>query len=168
MSAMHAPAALFIPDHPSLSHAMRADVARLVSLPLRHWRRWNHRIGDDPLRGGNCHHAATALIMDLIEASAATGWRIGSGFTRMPAIDEPVLHSWIESPAGAVVDASQTYRTGSGLAVSREHWFRAHGAEPLIQRRPGQVAWAVRRFGLATAALLPLSQLLDAAAASLL
>lgn len=158
---------LFIPDHPSLTPAMRGDVAGLVALPLRNWRRWNRRIGEDTLRDGNCHHAATALIMDLIEASAAQGWRIGSGFVRMPDITEPVLHSWVETPHGAVVDASQVYKTRSGLAVSRAHWFKAYAAEPLIQRRPGQVAWAVRRFGLATAALLPLSQVIDAAAAAL-
>lgn len=159
---------LFIPDHPSLTHGMRGDVARLLSLPLRHWRRWNHHIGEDPVRNGNCHHAATALIMDLIDASAAKGWRIGSGFTRMPNIDEPVLHSWVETPHGAVIDASQVYKVEKGLAVSREHWFEAFAAEPLIQRRPGQVAWAVRRFGFATAALLPLTQILDAAASTVL
>lgn len=161
-------AVLIIPDHPSLTPAMRGDVSRLVSLPLRHWRRWNHQIGDDPVRSGNCHHAATALIMDLIDASSAKGWRIGSGFVRMPDVDEPVLHSWIESPRGAVVDGSQVYKVMSGIAVSRSHWFAAYGAETLIQRRPGQVAWAVRRFGFATAAVLPISQLLDAAASTVL
>lgn len=159
---------LVIPDHSSLTPAMRRDVLQLMGLPLRHWKRWNHAIGADPVRNGNCHHAATALIMDLIDASMARGWRIGSGFTRMPDIDEPILHSWVETPHGAVVDASQVYKVGTGLAVSRSHWFQAFAAEPLIQRRPGQVAWAVRRFGFATAALLPLGQLIDAATSTVL
>ncbi|MFO1150024.1 MAG: hypothetical protein U1E62_16730 [Alsobacter sp.] len=159
---------LVLSRHPSLTPAMEGDLARLMAVPLTHWQRWNRAIGEDTFRSGNCHHAATALVMDLVAASAARGWRAASGFVRFPEISEPVLHSWLESPHDAVVDASQVYRVRYGLALSREAWFRDFRVEPLIQRRPGQVASAVRRFGLASAALLPITQLLEAAASSLM
>jgi hypothetical protein len=159
---------LVIPRHPSLTPAMESDIAGLVAVPLRNWQRWNRAVGEDAFRSGNCHHAATALVMDLVAASAARGWRAASGFVRFPEISEPVLHSWLESPHEAVVDASQVYKVSYGLAMSRECWFREFRVEPLVQRRPGQIVAAVRRFGLASAALLPITQLLEAAASGLM
>ncbi len=168
LSKRNRSAVLVIPRHPSLTPAMESDVATLMALPLRHWRRWNRAIGTDVFQSGNCHHAATALVMDLVAGSAASGWRASSGFVRLPGISQPVLHSWLETPHDAVVDASQVYRTSYGIAMSRECWIKEFRAEPLVQRRPGQVAAAVRRFGFASAALLPITQLLEAAASGLM
>jgi hypothetical protein len=168
MKVADIPLVLRFPRHDSLTPGMQDDLQILTRLPLRNWRRWNHPISGDTLRSGNCHHAATAIMVDLVAASAARGWRIGSGFIHVAELSAPVLHSWVESPHGAVVDASQVYEIGWARAAPRPLWFRENAVEPLIQRGPGQVAAAVRRLGVATAALLPLSQVLEAAVSALL
>ena len=154
---------LLIEFHPSLTPPMRRELQGIAPLPLRRWRRWNHEVQDGAgTPAGNCHYAAPALLLDRVEASLASGWRVATGYARLQAQATPVLHSWLESPAGAVLDASQVYKVGTAHAAERRVWLGQHEVRPLIIRRPGQIAHAVRRYGFTTAAVLPLAQLLEA------
>lgn len=163
VKAKQSESTLIIECHPGLTPPMHRDVHAVSALPLRRWSRWNHEITNELIAaGGNCHYAAPALLLDLVEASKARGWRVASGMARLRVQEDPVLHSWLESPAGAVLDASQVYRVGTAYAAPRETWFREFDVRPLVVRRPGQIAHAARRYGFATAAVLPFAQLLEA------
>jgi len=165
-SALDAP--IIIEAHPSLTRPMRRDMEVVIRTPLKRWERWNRAIGDDPASNGNCHHAAAALLLDLIAASHAQGWRVATGMVSFPGSKAPIAHSWLESPSGAALDASQVYRTRTAYAASRDQWFREFKVRPLVSRSPGQIARAVRKFGFVAAALLPISQLVDSGLLDLL
>lgn len=162
MKAKPSESTLIIECHPGLTPPMHRDVRTVSTLPRRRWSRWNHEISNEVLAGGNCHYAAPALLMDLVEASKARGWRVASGMAQLRSLDPPVLHSWLESPGGAILDASQVYLVGTAYAAPREVWFREFDVKPLVARRPGQIVHAVRRHGFATAAVLPFAQLVKA------